>query len=55
MATIQHAPGIAEMVTAFARLTKSISKGTQKLVPLQEELALLNDYFTIQQYRYGGA
>ena len=27
------------MVTAFARLTKSISKGTQKLVPLQEELA----------------
>ena len=54
MAAIQHAPGIAEMVTAFARLTKSISKGTQKLVPLQEELALLNDYFTIQQYRYGG-
>lgn len=41
-------------MTAFARLTKSISKGTQKLVPLQEELALLNDYFTIQQYRYGG-
>ena len=54
MATIQHASGIAEMVTAFARLTKSISKGTEKLVPLQEELALLNDYFTIQQYRYGG-
>ena len=54
MATIQHAPGIAEMVTAFARLTKSISKGTEKLVPLQEELALLNDYFVIQQYRYGG-
>ena len=54
MATIQNAPGIAEMVTAFARLTKSISKGTEKLVPLQEELALLNDYFTIQQYRYGG-
>lgn len=54
MATIQNAPGIAEMVTAFARLTKSISKGTQKLVPLQEELALLNDYFLIQQYRYGG-
>ena len=23
-------------------------------MPLQEELALLNDYFTIQQYRYGG-
>lgn len=54
MATIQNAPGIAEMVTAFARLTKSISKSTEKLVPLQQELALLNDYFTIQQYRYGG-
>ena len=54
MATIQNATGIAEMVTAFARLTKSISKSTQKLVPLQDELALLNDYFTIQQYRYGG-
>ena len=54
MATIQNATGIAEMVTAFARLTKSISKSTEKLVPLQEELALLNDYFTIQQYRYGG-
>lgn len=54
MATIQNAPGIAEMVTAFARLTKSISKSTEKLVPLQQELALLNDYFIIQQYRYGG-
>ena len=54
MATIQNATGIAEMVTAFARLTKSISKSTEKLVPLQDELALLNDYFTIQQYRYGG-
>ena len=54
MATIQNATGIAEMVTAFARLTKSISKSTEKLVPLQNELALLNDYFTIQQYRYGG-
>ena len=54
MATIQNATGIAEMVTAFARLTKSVSKSTEKLVPLQEELALLNDYFTIQQYRYGG-
>lgn len=54
MATIQNATGIAEMVTAFGRLTKSISKSTEKLVPLQDELALLNDYFTIQQYRYGG-
>lgn len=54
MATIQHAPGIAEMTTALSRLMKSVSKGNERLVPLQEEFALLNDYFTIQQYRYGG-
>ena len=54
MATIQHAPGVAEMVTALSRLMKSVSKGTQKLVPLEEEFALLEDYFTIQRYRYGG-
>lgn len=55
MATIQHAPGIAEMVTSLSRLLKSVSKGNERLVPLYEEFALLNDYFTIQQYRYGGA
>ena len=54
MATIQHAPGIAEMVTALSRLLKSVSKSNERLVPLYEEFALLNDYFTIQQYRYGG-
>lgn len=54
MATIQHAPGIAEMTMALSRLMKSVSKGNERLVPLQEEFALLNDYFTIQQYRYGG-
>lgn len=54
MATIQHAPGVAEMVTALSRLMKSVSKGTQRLVPLEEEFSLLEDYFTIQRYRYGG-
>lgn len=54
MATIQHAPGVAEMVTALSRLMKSVAKGSQKLVPLSEEFALLEDYFTIQRYRYGG-
>ncbi len=54
MATIQNAPGIAEVVMALSRLLKSVSKGNERLVPLQEEFALLNDYFTIQQYRYGG-
>ena len=54
MATIQHAPGVAEMVTALSRLLKSVSKGTRRLVPLEEEFSLLEDYFTIQRYRYGG-
>ena len=54
MATIQHASGIAEMTTALSRLLKSLSKGNERLVPLYEEFALINDYFTIQQYRYGG-
>lgn len=54
MATIQGAEGISEMTTALAKLLKSISKGTRLLVPLREELSLLEDYFTIQSYRYGG-
>lgn len=55
MATIQNAPGIAEMTTALSRLMKSVSKDTKQLCSLSEELDLLKDYFLIQQYRYGGA
>lgn len=54
MATIQGATGIAEMTTALSRLLKSISKGTRLLVDIREELSLLQNYFTIQSYRYGG-
>ncbi|MCR5776902.1 MAG: histidine kinase [Lachnospiraceae bacterium] len=54
MAVTQGATGISEMTTALARLLKSISKGTRLLIPLKDELSLLQDYFTIQQYRYGG-
>lgn len=54
MAAIQHATGIVEMTMALSRLLKSVSKGNARLVTLQEEFALVNDYFTIQQYRYGG-
>ena len=54
MATIQGADGISEMTTALAKLLKSISKGTSLLVPIQEEFSLIQDYFTIQSYRYGG-
>lgn len=54
MATIQGATGITEMTTSLSRLLKSIAKGTKLLIPLREELGLVQDYFTIQQYRYGG-
>lgn len=33
---------------------KSISKGTSLLIDIREELSLLENYFTIQSYRYGG-
>lgn len=54
MATAQNASGIAEMTTALSRLLKNISKGTDIIVPLDQELSLIKDYVTIQQYRYGG-
>ncbi|HZK26135.1 MAG TPA: histidine kinase [Thermoclostridium sp.] len=54
MATVQNAPGIAEMTTALSRLLKDISKGENRFIALSEELSLLMDYYTIMKYRYGG-
>lgn len=54
MATIQNAPGIAEMTLALSRLLKNISKGSSAFVSIRQEFDLLNDYFSIQKYRYGG-
>lgn len=54
MAQIQGAKGICEMTTSLASLLRSISKGTSLLVPIKEELSLLRNYYTIQNYRYGG-
>jgi two-component system sensor histidine kinase YesM len=55
MAKIQHADGIAEMTTALSRLMRNAIKSAGTVVPLSRELELLDDYFLIQQYRYGGA
>lgn len=55
MATIQNAPGIAQMTTSLSRLLKSIAKGKQVSIPVKAEFSLLDDYFMIQKYRYGGA
>lgn len=54
MATIQNATGIAEMTTALSKLLRSISKGKKTIHSLAEELELLEYYFTIQKFRYGG-
>ena len=54
MASIQGADGIADMSTALSRLLKNISKGTDSMIPVSEEFRLVDDYFTIMKYRYGG-
>ena len=54
MATIQGAEGIADMSTALSRLLKNVSKETAGLIPVRKEFSLLDDYFTIMKYRYGG-
>lgn len=54
MASIQGATGIAEMTTALSSLLRNISKGESLIIPIKEELSLIKDYFTIQNYRYGG-
>lgn len=53
MATIQNAPGIAEISTSLARLLRWSTRSRSKLISLQEELAVLNDYCVILHYRYG--
>ena len=54
MAAIQGAEGIADMSTALSRLLRNVSKETATLIPVEEEFSLLDDYFTIMKYRYGG-
>lgn len=54
MATIQGSDGIADMSTALSRLLRNIAKNKQNLIPLRDEKALVDDYFTIMKYRYGG-
>ena len=53
MAVIQNAAGIAEMTTALSQFLKTHSKDIRQIVPLKDELALLDDYMIIMKYRYG--
>lgn len=54
MASIQGAGGVADMITSLSRLMKTVAKARDAMVPLSNELELLNDYFFIQRHRYGG-
>lgn len=54
MAVIQGADGIADVSTALSRLLKNVAKGKGSLIPLSEEIHLVDDYFTIMKYRYCG-
>jgi two-component system sensor histidine kinase YesM len=54
MATIQNADGIASMVSSLASLLKKVSKETQPLITIKDELSILDDYFLILKFRYGG-
>jgi len=55
MASIQNATGIVEMTVSLSRLLMSVAKTNKAVVPLSRELGLLEDYFTISRYRFGGA
>lgn len=55
MAVIQGINGIAEMTTSLSRLLMSVSKDLRKVVPLHDEIALLDEYIIIQKYRYGNS
>lgn len=54
MATIQNATGIAEMITSLSKLLRSVSKDVKPIHCLKDEIKLLDHYFLIQKYRYGG-
>ena len=54
MATIQGSDGIADMSTSLSRLMKNISKNSEDLISIRDEFSLVDDYFTIMKYRYGG-
>jgi len=55
MASIQNATGIVEMTVSLSRLLMSVAKINKTMVPLTRELGLLEDYFVISRYRFGGS
>ncbi|WP_053228380.1 sensor histidine kinase [Spirochaeta cellobiosiphila] len=53
MAIAQKTTGIPEMVNSLATLLKYISKGTNQIISLEEEIFLLEQYLNIQSIRFG--
>lgn len=53
MATIQKASGIGEMATALSRLLRNMAKGVADEITIKKELNIVEDYVTIQRFRYG--
>ncbi len=55
MAVVQKNTGIEKLVKSLVNLLRNISKGVSDKIPLEEELALLDDYVSIQSIRYMGS
>lgn len=54
MAGIQKSQGIGEMAGSLAVLLKHVAKGTDELITLGQELDLVREFCTIQDFRTGG-
>ena len=54
MAIAQHADGISETIGALSRLMRHLATGTDQLISLRDECAIVRDYMSIQEIRYSG-
>ena len=52
MADIQESPGISEIAVSLSNLYQSVIRNDVPFVTLRQELSILDDYVTIQRYRY---
>jgi two-component system sensor histidine kinase YesM len=55
LVSMQKAREAEEMLSAFIDLIRMTFRGKEELVPLEEELEVINKYILIQKYRYGNA
>lgn len=50
LANLQGVKNIEEVSLAFTRMLKLISKNTQNLIPLRQEICFIHDYISIKKY-----